>query len=49
MTKQTYTTRSGETQFRSVMSETEYRQQHSEYLGFCLACGAIADYALKLL
>ena len=47
MTKQPYTTRRGETQFRPVMSETEYRQQHRESLGFCLACGTIADETVE--
>lgn len=47
MTKQTYITRAGVTQFRPVMSEEEYRHEQEEYLGFCLACGETTDSGVE--
>ncbi len=44
MTKETYTTRTGKTQFMPVMTEREYLRSRSEdNSGFCLACGTEAD------
>ncbi len=40
MTTQKYQTRSGATQLRPVMHESEYRQSDNE--GFCLNCGESA-------
>jgi hypothetical protein len=39
MQRETYTTRKGETQFRPVISESEFRAESENYTGFCLACG----------
>jgi hypothetical protein len=39
MTAQSYTTKSGATQFKPVLSEDEYRATHDDNVGFCLACG----------
>jgi hypothetical protein len=47
MTKQTYETRSGLTQFRPVMTEPEYLHQQNECIGFCLACGETTDSGVE--
>lgn len=43
MTKESYTTHAGETQFRPVMTSAEYLENQEEYIGFCLACGEEAS------
>jgi hypothetical protein len=43
MTKQPYQTRSGKTQYKPVMTSSEYADEHENNTGFCLACGETAD------
>ena len=39
MQRESYKTKAGETQYRPVMTEAEFRSEAGEYAGFCLACG----------
>jgi hypothetical protein len=40
MRKQAYTTRTGKTQYKPVVSEAVYQRAEDDMDGFCLACGA---------
>ena len=39
MQKERYTTRTGASQWRPILSERQYHNAENEYKGFCLACG----------
>jgi hypothetical protein len=43
MTKEKYTTKSGATQFRPVLSQASYLAIAGDGTGFCLACGSEAS------
>ena len=42
MTTQPFLSRNGETLFKPVLTEEEYRSFQNEYAGLCLACGETA-------